>query len=111
MTPSAPRPVAAPARRHDRPRPSAAPRLASRPLPVPESHGVRSALVGAVLLFVLGSATVVSTPAVLRWLREQPADLRRVGSLVEERLGAPGLGRPVPDPEYPPPAAQATGVA
>ena len=111
MAASAPRPVAAPARRHDTPRPSAPARLASRPLPAPESHGVRSALVGAVLLFVLGSATVVSTPAVLRWLREQPADLRRVGSLVEERLGALGLRRLVPDPESAAPAAQPTGMA
>src|SRR3990170_171238 len=111
MPPPAPRPVAAPARRHDTPRPSAPTRPASRPSPAPESHGVRSALVGAVLLFVLGSATVVSTPAVLRWLREQPADLRRVGSLVEERLGALGLRRLVPDPESPAPAAQPTGMA
>jgi hypothetical protein len=111
MTPPAPRPVAVTARRHDTTRPSTPTRPASRPVPAPESHGVRSALVGAVLLFVLGSATVVSTPAVLRWLREQPADLRRVGSLVEERLGALGLRRLVPDPESPAPAAQPTGMA
>ena len=99
MAPSAPRPVTAPSRRHDTPRPSAPTRFASRPSPAPEGPGVRSALVGAVLLFVLGSALVASTPAALRWLREQPADLRRVGSLVEERLGALGLRQLVPAPE------------
>ncbi len=104
MPPTSPRPVTAPARRHDTTRPSAPTRLASRSSPAPESHGVRSALVGAVLLFVLGSAMVASTPAALRWMREQPADLRRVGGLVEERLGALGLRQLVPVPESTAPA-------
>lgn len=76
---------------------TSAPRAASRPQPTPQRHPVRTALLGAVLVFLLGSATVMATPSLLAWMRNQPDGVARVGQGIEARLERLGLSQLVPE--------------
>jgi serine/threonine protein kinase len=80
-----------PARRTPRPRtmPSAEPPR--------ERHPIRTALLGAVVVFLLGSGTVIATPSLLTWMRDQPGDVARMGAILEAQLRGNGLSRLVPD--------------
>ncbi len=100
--PSPQRPAAAPARSQDQPRRRPPSRPAPRPEPPPERHPIRTAVLGALVLFLLGSGTVVATPSLLAWMRVQPEQVARVGGLLELQLRAMGMSRLVPDrPEEP----------
>ena len=57
------------------------------------------AALGAVMLFLLGSLTVVSTPSALSWMRTQPPEVSRLGQLIEDGLEGVGLYRLVPAPQ------------
>jgi serine/threonine protein kinase/TolA-binding protein len=91
------RSATSPARRSEPACPVTA-RPSSRPSPVPQRHGFRTAALGALMLFLLGSLTVVSTPAALRWMRSQPAEVSRLGQRIEGGLEGLGLHRLVPSP-------------
>ncbi len=109
------RSAAAPARTHDQPRRRPPSRPAPRPEPPRERHPVRTAVLGAVVLFLLGSGTVIATPALLAWMRDQPDQVARVGGLLEAQLRGVGLSRLVPEPSEqasgPPPQAGEIVVA
>jgi tetratricopeptide (TPR) repeat protein len=85
--------------RHETPRPLAVPRAAPRSAPPPVGHGTRNAVLGAVVLFLLGGAIVLFTPSVLQWTKTQPSHVRHAGMAVEERLKAWGLSQFVPRDE------------
>ena len=91
------RSATSPARRAEPARPVTA-RPSSRPSPVPQRHGFRTAALSALMLFLLGGFTVVATPAALRWMRTQPTELSRLGQRIEGGLEGLGLRRLVPSP-------------
>lgn len=77
-------------------------RAAAAPRPPRERHPVRAALLGAVLLFLLGSGMVAATPPLLTWMRDQSGDLARMGAVLETQLRATGMSQLVPErPEEP----------
>lgn len=88
------------------------PPAATRAAPRSEGHPWRTAALAAGLLFVLGGATVVASPAVLEWMRTQSPEVRRAGLMIETRLADLGLGhlRP-PRAIVPAPVAGAIAMA
>ncbi|MEW6682190.1 MAG: protein kinase [Nitrospirota bacterium] len=95
---ASPRSSVAPTRSQEQPRRRPPSRPAPRPEPPRERHPIRAALLGAVVLFLLGSGTVVATPGLLAWMRDQPDQVARVGDLLEMKLREVGLARLVPEP-------------
>jgi serine/threonine protein kinase len=106
---------AAPARSQEQPRRRPPSRPAPRPEPPRERHPIRTAVLGAAVLFLLGSGTVIATPSLLAWMRDQPDHVARVGGLLETQLREVGLSRLVPEPpeqaSVPQPAAGEIVVA
>lgn len=98
------RPAVAPARAAEqRRRPPSRP--APRPEPAPERHPIRSAVLGALVVFLLGSGTVMATPSLLTWMRGQSGQVAGLGETLEFQLRAMGMSRLVPAPAGPPPMA------
>ncbi|MBI3608788.1 MAG: protein kinase [Nitrospirae bacterium] len=91
------RPTVLPGRRSEPSRPVTA-KAPTRPAPPAPRHGFRTAALGAVMLFLLGSLTVVSTPSALSWMRTQSPEVSRLGQLIEEGLEGVGLYGLVPAP-------------
>ncbi len=109
------RTASASTRVQDSARRTTSPRTMSPAEPPRERHPIRTALLGAVVVFLLGSGTVIATPAMLAWMRDQPDQVARVGGLLEAQLRGVGLSRLVPEPSEqasgPPPQAGEIVVA
>jgi serine/threonine protein kinase len=98
---------AAPARPSSAPKPMPA-RRASSPRPVPphppaaRRSPIRTAVLGAVFLFLLGSGTVLATPWLLAWMRDQSPELARAGERIEAQLASVGLSGLLPEDDNEP---------
>ncbi|MFZ5875483.1 MAG: protein kinase domain-containing protein [Nitrospirota bacterium] len=93
---------AAPVRAASAPTPAPARRASSVPRPAPprvvapRRHPVRTAVLGAVLLFLLGSGTVLGMPRLLAWMRTQSPEVAGAGARIEGHLASVGLSRLLP---------------